>query len=64
MKQKIQLSKKFGSWWVTVPGAIPDCSRHEHFTDAIAKIHLATRPRMPRPINTAGQEATKRKIRP
>jgi hypothetical protein len=27
-----------GSWWVSIPGDVPDFSKHEHFTDALAKV--------------------------
>ena len=43
MKQKIKVSKKYGAWWCTIPGDVPDCSRHEHFSDALAKVQWALR---------------------
>ncbi len=41
--QKITLRKRMGSWWLSIPGDVPDFSKHRHFTDALAKLFLELR---------------------
>jgi hypothetical protein len=32
---KIKIRKRLGAWWVSIPGDVPDFSKHAHFTDAL-----------------------------
>lgn len=43
VKPKIRLRKKFGSWYVLIPGDMPEFVRFTHWTDAVAKIQLETK---------------------
>jgi hypothetical protein len=40
---KIKVRKRFGWWFVLVPGDVPDFSKHAHFTDALAKVFFELR---------------------
>jgi len=42
---KIKIRKRGNFWWVSIPGDIPDFSKHKHFTDALAKVQFEIRPR-------------------
>jgi len=37
---KITVRKRLGAWFVSIPGDVPDFSKHRHWTDAIAKVHF------------------------
>lgn len=43
MKPKIKIRKSRDGWFVSVPGDIPDFSRHGHFSDAVAKAQFEFR---------------------
>jgi len=43
MKRKITVRKRLGSWFVAIPGDVPDFSKHRHWTDAIAKVFFELR---------------------
>jgi hypothetical protein len=40
---KIKIRKLRGKWWVFISGDMPDFSKHNHFTDALAKVFFELR---------------------
>ncbi len=43
MIRKIKIRKLRGKWYVFIPGDIPEISRHEWWTDALAKAQFEIR---------------------